>query len=226
MGGEETWQTHFSCQRKTQKLLNSEFCCIKQWLQVVGDIADGLLRCSWWTGTGWPPPVERSSQELLPLSLCLLVVCSLHIWQHIVKHRFNGKKFRNKLLAYTNKPIMSSVSVGYFFTCFLWGVSPWSDVDISLSGNIKKQTAFKTKHQHTEISHYSILCFSHLLIIDQGSWCYSKCASLVHTHIHILWTCLVGNVAASLWWTDQWVLPCCSGGWWVWTQHSLCSLHH
>lgn len=45
-------------------------------------------------------------------------------------------------------------------------------------------------------------------------------------HVFIPWTCSVDSGAAWLWWTGRWAWPCCSGGWWVWTQCPRCSRHH
>lgn len=46
------------------------------------------------------------------------------------------------------------------------------------------------------------------------------------TCVFIPWTCSADSGAAWLWWTGRWAWPCCSGGWWVWTQCPRCSRHH
>lgn len=193
----------FVSSRCLKKKLCAESFAVINWLEVVDDEADWLLRCSWRTGTGWPPPVARSSRELLPLSLCLPAACSLHIWQRRVNHRIKETNWHTTIspscllsLCEISLPASSEAWVPGVMRTSIWN---------------RKSHSTKTKnwHKHTEILHFTTWCVAHVNI----------CAS------DVPWTCLEGNVAASLWSTDRWVSPCCSGGWWAWTQHSQCSLH-
>lgn len=106
----------------------------------------------------------------------------------------------------------------FFVTCFLWGVTPRSDVDIDLSRNRKT----KFRQQNMNILHDVL----HSVTNNQRRGC-QRCIPQTnkHTSTYVPWTSQAGSEAAWLWLTGRWASPCCSGGLWVWTQHPQCSLH-
>lgn len=86
--------TQFSC-----TFLPEEFLLLSSsWRHVWGHwVSRTLLRGSWWTDTGWPPPEVTSSPELLRLSLCLPAVCSLNMWKHKITQTFRNQACGEKM---------------------------------------------------------------------------------------------------------------------------------
>lgn len=121
---------------------------------------------------------------------------SLFVCQLFVHWKWTKKA---NSIFYNHKNILLSSDQLLWPTCFLWSVRPRSDVNINLRTDGKgniQDVCILKKKKMSQLTKYTP------------------------------WTCLGDSEAAWLWWTGRWALPCCSGGWWVWTQCPRCCQHH